>query len=109
MGLLDIFKDEEGEGIAITIKDSDGINFVISWIVVADTTIVIKTLDLKTTKLTVTNANFAVATPVITWTPDTADIATSLGVGEYIAFVHLRDNSNTREVIAKFHLQVHDN
>jgi len=109
MGLLELYKDEEGEGLAITIKDSTNADFVISWIVEADTTIVIKTLDLATTKATITNTDLTFATPIITWTPTTAQIGTSIGVGEFRCFIHLRDNAGTREVIAPFDLIVHDN
>jgi len=106
---LKLYKDEEGQDITITMKDTLGADFSISWAVTADTTIVIKTRDLATTKLTVTNSNFSIATPAITWTPDTAHIATSLGVGHYKGFVHVRDNSNTREVIGEFDLEVLNN
>jgi len=109
MGLLQLYKDEEGQALAITIKDSTGADFATSWIVEADTTIVIKSKDLATTKATITNSNMTFSTPIITWTPTTAQIGTSIGVGRFRGFVHLRDNSNTREVIAEFDLIVLDN
>jgi len=109
MGLLQLFKEEEGEGIGITIRDSAGKNFGISWVVVADTTIVIKSRDLATTKSTITNTDFSVATPIVTWTPTTAQILTAIGIGKFKGFVHLRDNANNREVIAEFDLEVVDN
>jgi len=109
MGLLQLYKDEEGQDLDITIKDSTGADFATSWIVEADTTIVIKSKDLGTTKATITNTNLAFSTPTVTWTPTTAQIATSIGVGRFRGFVHLRDNSNVREVIAEFDLIVLDN
>ena len=109
MSLFELFKDEEGRGLAITIKDDAGTDFATDWIALGDTTILIKTLDLATTKLTVTNANFSNSTPVITWTPTTAQIATSIGVGEFKGLIHLRNDSSVVEVIAEFDLIVHDN
>jgi len=106
---LKIYKDEEGDSITINLKTSLGADFVTSWAVLADTTIVIKSVDLVDTKLTVTSANISNSTPRITWTPDTAHIATSLGKGKFRAFVHLRDDSDTREVIAEFTIEVLDN
>ena len=109
MGLLQLYKEEEGQDLDITIKDSTGADFATSWIVEADTTIVIKSKDLGTTKATITNTNLTFSTPTITWTPTTAQIGTSIGVGRFRGFIHLRDNSNTREVIAEFDLIVLDN
>ena len=109
MGLLQLYKEEEGQDLTITMKDSNGADFATSWIVEADTTIVVKTLDLVTIKATITNTDLAFATPVITWTPTASQILTSIGVGEFKCFTHLRDNNNSREVIAEFDLVVHDN
>jgi len=109
MGLLQLYKDEEGQDLDITIKDSTGADFATSWIVDADTEIIIKSKDLATTKATITNTDISNTTPVITWTPTTAQIGTSIGVGRFRGFVHLRDNANSREVIAEFDLIVLDN
>lgn len=109
MSQLQLYKDEEGQDIAITIKDTTGSNFTINWIVEADTEIIVKTRDLQTTKATITNTDLAFSTPVVTWTPTTAQVGTSIGKGDFKAFVHLRDNANTREVIAEFDLKVLDN
>jgi len=109
MGLLQLYKEENGQDLAITIKDSDGAEFSSSWIVEADTTIVIKSRDLKTTKTTVTNSDLAFATPIITWTPTSTQIETDIGKGDWKGFVHLRDNASSREVIAEFDLKILDN
>jgi len=109
MSQLQLYKDEEGQPLAITIKDTTGADFTINWIIEADTEIIVKTRDLQTVKATITNTDLAFSTPVVTWTPTTAQIGTSIGVGNFKAFVHLRDNSSTREVIAEFDLKILDN
>jgi len=53
MSQLQLYKDEEGQDIAITIKDTTGADFTINWIVEADTEIIVKTRDLVTTNSTI--------------------------------------------------------
>jgi len=109
MGLLQLYKDEEGQVLDITIKDTSGEDFALTWIVLADSTIEIKTRDLKTVKSTITSGDMSNTGAILSWTPTTAQIGTDIGVGNFKGFVHLRDNASSREVVAEFDFKVLDN
>ncbi len=104
---LTIRRGENGEEQPISIKNPDGSDYDLSWITLADCSILFKDPDdLSVNALAITSADFTNSGSDIVWTPKDSDYD-SLVNNDYVGFVHRKD-TDSREVIAKFHLYIED-